>query len=103
MTPTGSAPAMRQCSAKTAPPLLSMKKSRPGVTPLAANWMTVELFGALNKEGKTLAESPVSPAALGALVALISDGTISGRIAKDVFAEMVETGGDPAVIVEEKA
>ena len=69
---------------------------------LAANWMTVELFGALNKEGKTLAESPVSPAALGALVALISDGTISGRIAKDVFAEMVETGGDPAVIVEEK-
>ena len=69
---------------------------------LAANWMTVELFGALNKEGKTLAESPVSPAALGALVGLISDGTISGRIAKDVFAEMVETGGDPAVIVEEK-
>ena len=69
---------------------------------LAANWMTVELFGALNKEGKTLAESPVSPAALGALVGLISDGTISGRIAKDVFAEMVETGGDPAVIVDEK-
>ena len=69
---------------------------------LAANWMTVELFGALNKEGKTLAESPVSPAALGALVGLISDGTISGRIAKDVFAEMVETGGDPAAIVEEK-
>ena len=69
---------------------------------LAANWMTVELFGALNKEGKTLAESPVSPVALGALVGLISDGTISGRIAKDVFAEMVETGGDPAVIVEEK-
>ncbi|MGC6484337.1 MAG: Asp-tRNA(Asn)/Glu-tRNA(Gln) amidotransferase subunit GatB [Candidatus Puniceispirillales bacterium] len=69
---------------------------------LAANWMTVELFGALNKAGKSLAESPVSPEALGALVGLISDGTISGRIAKDVFAEMVETGGDPAVIIEEK-
>ena len=69
---------------------------------LAANWMTVELFGALNKMGKDLSDSPVSPSALGALVGLISDGTISGRIAKDVFAEMVETGGDPAAIIEEK-
>ena len=69
---------------------------------LASNWMTVELFGALNKLGKTLAESPVSPEQLGALVGLISDGTISGRIAKDVFAEMIETGGDPEAIIEEK-
>ena len=69
---------------------------------LASNWMTVELFGALNKLGKTLAESPVSPEQLGALVGLISDGTISGRIAKDVFAEMIETSGDPEVIIEEK-
>ena len=67
---------------------------------LCANWMTVELFGILNKQGKTLAESPVSPSALGELVGLISDGTISGRIAKDVFAEMAEGGGDPAEIVE---
>ena len=69
---------------------------------LAANWMTVELFGALNKMGKTLAESPVSPGQLGALVGLIGDGTISGRIAKDVFAEMIETGADPDAIIEEK-
>ena len=69
---------------------------------LASNWMTVELFGALNKLGKTLAESPVSPEQLGALVGLISDGTISGRIAKDVFAEMIETSGDPEAIIEEK-
>ena len=69
---------------------------------LTANWMTVELFGALNKRGESLAESPVSPAALGELVGLISDGTISGRIAKDVFAEMVETGGAAAAIVEAK-
>ncbi|MEK9861451.1 MAG: Asp-tRNA(Asn)/Glu-tRNA(Gln) amidotransferase GatCAB subunit B, partial [Alphaproteobacteria bacterium] len=52
--------------------------------------------------GKDLAESPVSPAQLGALVGLISDGTISGRIAKDVFAEMIETGGDPDAIIDEK-
>ena len=69
---------------------------------LASNWMTVELFGALNKLGKSLADSPVSPDQLGALVGLISDGTISGRIAKDVFAEMIETSGDPEAIIEEK-
>ena len=69
---------------------------------IAANWMTVELFGALNKMGKSLEESPVTPDQLGALVSLISDGTISGRIAKDVFAEMVESGGDPEKIIEEK-
>ena len=69
---------------------------------LVANWMTSELFGALNKVGKTLANSPVSPDALGALVDLISDGTISGRIAKDVFAEMFETGSPAAGIIEEK-
>ena len=69
---------------------------------LAANWMTVELFGALNKMGKDLADSPISPDQLGSLVGLIGDGTISGRIAKDVFAEMVENGGDPEAIIEEK-
>ena len=69
---------------------------------IAANWMTVELFGALSKMGKSLEESPVTPDQLGALVSLISDGTISGRIAKDVFAEMVESGGDPEKIIEEK-
>ena len=69
---------------------------------LVANWMSVELFGALNKAGKSLEDSPVSPAQLGGLVALISDGTISGRIAKDVFADMFETGKDADVIIEEK-
>ena len=69
---------------------------------LAANWMTVELFGALNKQGKTLATSPVAPTDLGELVDLISDGTISGRIAKDIFAEMVETGACASAIVEAK-
>ena len=69
---------------------------------LVANWMSVELFGALNKAGKSLEDSPVSPTQLGGLVALISDGTISGRIAKDVFADMFETGKDADVIIEEK-
>ena len=69
---------------------------------LVANWMSVELFGALNKAGKSLDESPVSPSQLGGLVALISDGTISGRIAKDVFANMFETSKDADVIIEEK-
>jgi aspartyl-tRNA(Asn)/glutamyl-tRNA(Gln) amidotransferase subunit B len=69
---------------------------------LAGNWVTVELFGALNKLGKGIEDSPVSAEALGELVGLISDNTISGRIAKDVFAEMLECGKGAAKIVEEK-
>jgi aspartyl-tRNA(Asn)/glutamyl-tRNA(Gln) amidotransferase subunit B len=64
--------------------------------------MSSELFGALNKAGKSLAESPVSPEGLGVLVDLITDGTISGRIAKDVFADMFETGRPAGDIIEEK-
>jgi aspartyl-tRNA(Asn)/glutamyl-tRNA(Gln) amidotransferase subunit B len=69
---------------------------------LAANWVLTELLGALNKAEKDLKDSPVSAAALGALVGLIADNTISGRIAKEVFAEMFATGKDPAAIVAEK-
>jgi aspartyl-tRNA(Asn)/glutamyl-tRNA(Gln) amidotransferase subunit B len=69
---------------------------------LAANWMTSELFGLLNKAGKSITESPVPASALGGLVDLIADNTISGRIAKDVFAEMFETGRPAAEIVEKK-
>jgi aspartyl-tRNA(Asn)/glutamyl-tRNA(Gln) amidotransferase subunit B len=69
---------------------------------LAANWLISELFGALNKAGVDISKSPVSAEALGGLVDLIADNTISGRIAKDVFAEMVETGKSAAAIVEQK-
>ena len=69
---------------------------------LAANWMTTELAGRLNKAGKELGQSPVSAEALGKLLDLIADNTISGRTAKDVFDEMFETGKDPAAIVEAK-
>ena len=69
---------------------------------LAANWVISELFGLLNKNGKAIDESPVSAEHLGALVGLIQDNTISGRIAKDVFAEMVETGEGAGRIVEQK-
>ena len=68
----------------------------------AANWVTGDLFGFLNKAGKEIQDSPVSAAHLGALLDLMADGTISGRIAKDVFAIMFETGGDPKAIVEER-
>ena len=69
---------------------------------LAANWVITELFGVLNKTGKDVTESPISAGQLGGLIDLITDDTISGRIAKDVFAEMLETGKDAAAIVEEK-
>jgi aspartyl-tRNA(Asn)/glutamyl-tRNA(Gln) amidotransferase subunit B len=69
---------------------------------LAANWLISELFGALNKAGLEISASPVSAANLGGLVDLIADNTISGRIAKDVFAEMVTSGRPAGEIVEKK-
>jgi aspartyl-tRNA(Asn)/glutamyl-tRNA(Gln) amidotransferase subunit B len=69
---------------------------------LAANWTISELFGALNKAGLEITSSPVSAANLGGLVDLIANNTISGRIAKDVFAEMVASGRPAAEIVEKK-
>ena len=69
---------------------------------IAANWVIGDLFGALNKSGKSISESPVSAEALGGLIDLVADDTISGRIAKDVFEVMVETGKPAAEIVEEK-
>jgi aspartyl-tRNA(Asn)/glutamyl-tRNA(Gln) amidotransferase subunit B len=69
---------------------------------IAANWVMGDLFAALNRAGRTIADSPVSARALGRLLDLLADNTISGRIAKDVFEAMVDTGEDPAVIVEQK-
>lgn len=69
---------------------------------LAANWVISNLFGVLNDKGVSIGESPVSAANLGQLIDLISDDTISGRIAKEVFEIMIETGDDPAKIVEDK-
>ena len=69
---------------------------------MVANWVLNELLGILNKDGKDLADSPIAAAQLGALTGLIADNTISGKIAKDVFAEMYATGKDPARIVDEK-
>ena len=56
-----------------------------------ANWVITELFGALNRAGREIALSPITPERLGRLIDLIEDGTISGRIAKDVFAAMLES------------
>ncbi len=67
---------------------------------LAANWVTQELFGYLNKEALELSQSPVTASALGGLIALICDNTISGKIAKDVFARMISGEGEAAAIVE---
>lgn len=69
---------------------------------LAANWITAELFGRLNKAGVVIENSPVSTAKLSGLLDLIKDNTISGKIAKDVFDIMFETGKEAAAIVEEK-
>jgi aspartyl-tRNA(Asn)/glutamyl-tRNA(Gln) amidotransferase subunit B len=73
-------------------------KARDGK--LAANWVINELFGRLNKEGRDITASPVSAAQLGSIVDLIGDGTISGKIAKDLFEIVWQEGGDPRALVE---
>jgi aspartyl-tRNA(Asn)/glutamyl-tRNA(Gln) amidotransferase subunit B len=67
---------------------------------LAANWVINELAGRLNKEGKGIADSPVSAAQLGSVLDLIAADTISGKIGKDLFEIVWNEGGDPAAIVE---
>ncbi|WP_407050765.1 Asp-tRNA(Asn)/Glu-tRNA(Gln) amidotransferase subunit GatB [Methyloraptor flagellatus] len=67
---------------------------------IAANWVINELFGRLNKDGKGIEDSPVSADQLGAIIDLIGDGTISGKIAKDLFEIVFTEGGDPRAIVE---
>lgn len=69
---------------------------------LAANWVTGSFFAALNKEGALIRDSKVSATDLGELIDLISDQTISGRIAKDVFELMFQSGRSPGEIVEEQ-
>ncbi|HZS82040.1 MAG TPA: Asp-tRNA(Asn)/Glu-tRNA(Gln) amidotransferase subunit GatB [Stellaceae bacterium] len=68
----------------------------------AANWVMGDLFGALNRLGVGIEASPVSAENLGAMLDLIADGTISGRLAKDVFAAMLESGDPPGKIVAER-
>ena len=69
---------------------------------LAANWVINELFARLNKEGGGIAAAPVSAAQLGAILDLIADKTISGKIAKDLFEIVWSEGGDPRAIVEQR-
>jgi aspartyl-tRNA(Asn)/glutamyl-tRNA(Gln) amidotransferase subunit B len=68
----------------------------------AANWVINDLFGRLNKEGKDIASCPVSAAQLGAILDLIADNTISGKIAKDLFEIVWSEGGDPRAIVDKR-
>ncbi|APF37715.1 Asp-tRNA(Asn)/Glu-tRNA(Gln) amidotransferase subunit GatB [Chelatococcus daeguensis] len=78
----------------------AVARGRDGKT--AANWVINELFGRLNKEGLDVARSPVSAEQLGAIVELIGEGVISGKIAKDLFEIVWSEGGDPRKIVEER-
>ncbi len=68
----------------------------------AANWVTSELFGALNRLGKDITDSPVTPGQAAELLALVADGTLSGTLAKQVFEIMLETGDAPGKIVADR-
>src|SRR5262249_24296163 len=77
----------------------TVAKGRDGKA--AANCVINELFGRLNKEGGTIASAPVSTGQLGAMLDMLADGTISGKIAKDLFEIVWTEGGDPRAIVEQ--
>jgi len=82
--------------------VLSKLANRTRDSKLAANWVINELFGRLNKEGHDISASPVSAAQLAAIIDLIGEGTISGKIAKDLFEIVWQEGGDPRALVEER-
>ncbi|SFJ65378.1 Asp-tRNA(Asn)/Glu-tRNA(Gln) amidotransferase subunit GatB [Bradyrhizobium sp. Gha] len=69
---------------------------------MAANWVINELFGRLNKEGRDITDSPVTSEQLAAIIDLIGEGTISGKIAKDLFEIVWQEGGDPRALVESR-
>ena len=76
----------------------AVAKGRDGKS--AANWVINELFGRLNKESRGIDQSPLSPSQLGAILDLIAEGSISGKIAKDLFDIVWNEGGDPRAVVE---
>jgi aspartyl-tRNA(Asn)/glutamyl-tRNA(Gln) amidotransferase subunit B len=80
--------------------VLGALKDRPRDGKLAANWVINELFGRLNKETREISTSPVSSAQLAAIINLIGQATISGKIAKDLFEIVWTEGGDPEQLVE---
>ena len=81
---------------------LVQHKSESEVAKAASNWLISDLFGALNRLGRDIADGPVSPAQGAQLLGLVADGTLSGSLAKQVFEIMLETGDDPVRIVEER-
>jgi aspartyl-tRNA(Asn)/glutamyl-tRNA(Gln) amidotransferase subunit B len=93
-------------AAAAAPSAASQKESGSAAgnrdAKTVANWVTGELFRFLNDKGLDITESPVSADALGGLVDLIADGTVSNRLAKDVFEEMAATSKDATTVVDEK-
>jgi aspartyl-tRNA(Asn)/glutamyl-tRNA(Gln) amidotransferase subunit B len=82
--------------------LAATGKSGAEIGRAASNWVISDLFGALNRLGRTIADSPVSPEQGAELLRLVADGTLSGTLSKQVFEIMLETGQDPAAIVEER-
>jgi aspartyl-tRNA(Asn)/glutamyl-tRNA(Gln) amidotransferase subunit B len=82
--------------------LAATGKAGPEIGRAASNWVISDLFGALNRLGKTIQTSPVTPEQGAELLSLVADGTLSGTLSKQVFEIMLETGQDPAAIVEER-
>ncbi|MFT3695047.1 MAG: Asp-tRNA(Asn)/Glu-tRNA(Gln) amidotransferase subunit GatB [Kofleriaceae bacterium] len=82
----------------------AMVKAHPGDSSsrMLANWLLTELLGALNGDGKTIEETPMAPERLSGLVRLVEDGTISGKIGKEIFEESFRTGEEPKAIVERR-
>jgi aspartyl-tRNA(Asn)/glutamyl-tRNA(Gln) amidotransferase subunit B len=78
----------------------TVARGRDGVQ--AARWMMGDFFAGLNRLGRGIEDSPVSAAQLGALLDLLADGTINGRIGKEVLEAMMDTGADPAAIIEQR-
>ena len=82
--------------------LEALKTQSPQVVKILSNWLSGELFGLLNKENITIKDSKISAVSLAEMVDLIASDTISGKIAKQIFPEMWETGESPAAIVKDK-
>ena len=95
MTPRSSSP-------RRPSPTISRRSRQAATARQAANWVINDLLGALNKAGRGIEDAPLSPEQLGAVLDLIKEGTISGKIAKDLFEIVWSEGGDPRALVESR-
>jgi aspartyl-tRNA(Asn)/glutamyl-tRNA(Gln) amidotransferase subunit B len=102
LTSTPASASFYEETIRSFPPVMLTPTETPAIAKAASNWIMGDILRFLNEEKKDIRECPIAPASLAEMIRLIQDGTISGKMAKEVIEEMYRTGKAPGVIIKEK-